>query len=57
MNPLAEHERGEAIGMQTKRDTHGNVVQSPLVVLFTKVRKGGGFFYGKSGNENHTQGL
>jgi hypothetical protein len=29
-------------------------VQSPLVVLSKKVRKGGDFFYGKSGNENHT---
>ena len=33
-------------------------VQSPLVVLKNvKVRKGGDFFYGKSSNENHTQGL
>ena len=32
-------------------------VQSPLVVLLpNKVRKGGDFFYGKSSNENHTQG-
>ena len=28
-------------------------VQSPLVVLELKVRKGGDFFYGKSSNENH----
>ena len=41
----------------TVQDTHGNVVQSPLVVLLLKVRKGGGFFYGKSSNENHTQGV
>ena len=32
-------------------------VQSPLVVL-QKVRKGGGFFYGKSAsNENHIESL
>ncbi len=32
-------------------------VQSPLVVLVLKVRKGGDFFYGKSGNENHIEGV
>ena len=32
-------------------------VQSPLVVLKSKVRKGGDFFYGKSSNENHFKGL
>ena len=33
-------------------------VQSPLVVLKElKVRKGGDFFYGKSGNENYIKGL
>ena len=32
-------------------------VQSPLVVLSKKVRKGGDFFYGKSGNENHVEGV
>ena len=32
-------------------------VQSPLVVLQTKVRKGGDFFYGKSSNENHFKGV
>ena len=32
-------------------------VQSPLVVLKSKVRKGGDFFYGKSSNENHTEGV
>ena len=37
-------------------DTHGKVVQSPLVVL-SKVRKGGGFFYGKSNYENHIEGI
>ena len=32
-------------------------VQSPLVVLQTKVRKGGDFFYGKSSNENHIKSV
>ena len=32
-------------------------VQSPLVVLKSKVRKGGDFFYGKSSNENHIEGV
>ena len=32
-------------------------VQSPLVVLRLKVRKGGDFFYGKSSNENHFKGV
>ena len=32
-------------------------VQSPLVVLKLKVRKGGDFFYGKSSNENHIEGV
>ena len=32
-------------------------VQSPLVVLKLKVRKGGDFFYGKSSNENHIKSL
>ena len=32
-------------------------VQSPLVVLQTKERKGGDFFYGKSSNENHFKGV
>ena len=32
-------------------------VQSPLVVLKSKVRKGGDFFYGKSSNENHFKGV
>ena len=32
-------------------------VQSPLVVLTTKVRIGGDFFYGKSENQNHIESL
>ena len=32
-------------------------VQSPLVVLKRKVRKGGDFFYGKSGDENYIKSL
>ena len=42
-------------------DRSGNTrasVQSPLVVLLQKkVRKGGDFFYGKPGNEDHFEGL
>ena len=49
--------RGESAGHEGSCDTHGNVVQSPLVVLHLKVRKGGGFFYGKSSNENHIEGV
>ena len=32
-------------------------VQSPLVALISKARKGGDFFYGKSGNENYIESL
>ena len=32
-------------------------VQSPLVVLKSKVRKGGDFFYGKSSNENRIESV
>ena len=32
-------------------------VQSPLVVLNVKVRKGGDFFYGKSSNENYVKSV
>ena len=37
--------------MRFSRHTRESV-QSPLVVLKLKVRKGGDFFYGKSSNEN-----
>ncbi len=42
-----------------KQDTHGRVYSHRLSYLknYYKVRKGGDFFYGKSSNENHTQGL
>ena len=56
-NPPVDMRRADRSGIGSQCDTHGNVVQSPLVVLFLKVRKGGGFFYGKSSNENHTQGV
>ena len=46
-----ENQCGVLLGHTRKR------VQSPLVVLGLKVRKGGDFFYGKSSNENHSQGL
>ena len=35
-------------------DTHGRVYSHRLSYLSIKVRKGGDFFYGNSGNENHT---
>ena len=37
-------------------DTHGEVYSHRLS-YYLKVRKGGDFFYGKSSNENHPQGL
>ena len=40
-----------------KQDTHGEVYSHRLSYLETKVRKGGDFFYGKSGNENHIEGV
>ena len=41
-----------------EQDTHGRVYSHRLSYLINlKVRKGGDFFYGKSSNENHTQGL
>lgn len=51
-------ENGDDVGSWNVHhyDTHGKVVQSPLVVL-QKVRKGGGFFYGKSNYENHIEGV
>ena len=46
-----QNQCGVPLGHTRKR------VQSPLVVLGLKVRKGGDFFYGKSSNENHIEGL
>ena len=53
---------GEKKALHKGRRHTRESVQSPLVrtkskYLLTKVRKGGDFFYGKSGNENHTQGI
>ena len=39
------------------RDTPGSVYSHRLSYLDQQVRKGGDFFYGKSGNENHIEGL
>ena len=39
-----------------QEDTHGTVYSHRLS-YFKKVRKGGDFFYGKSGNENHVEGV
>ena len=39
------------------QDTRGSVSSHRLSYLFLKVRKGGDFFYGKSGNENHIESL
>ena len=49
---LKEQERRVCFSRHTRES-----VQSPLVVLKLKVRKGGDFFYGKSSNENHTEGV
>ena len=45
------------ISVEFYEDTHGNVYSHRLSYLVYKVRKGGDFFYGKSSNENHTQGI
>ena len=39
------------------RDTHGSVYSHRLSYLNQKVRKGGDFFYGKSGDENYIEGV
>ena len=44
-------------GVWSLRGHTRECVQSPLVVLQLKVRKGGDFFYGKSSNENHIESL
>lgn len=49
-------EQKQRVGSCVRMET-GNTrkcVQSPLVVLSKKVRKEGGYFYGKFGNENYT---
>ena len=42
--------------MGVSKDTPGTVYSHRLS-YFKKVRKGGDFFYGKSGNENHVEGV
>lgn len=50
-------QNGSAFNFETAGHARGSV-QSPLVVLKVKVRKGGDFFYGnKSSNENYTESL
>ena len=41
---------------ESVKDTHGRVYSHRLSYC-NEVRKGGGFFYGKSSNENHSQGI
>ena len=53
---------GEKKALHKGRRHTRESVQSPLVrtkskYLLAKVRKGGDFFYGKSGNENHIESL
>ena len=53
---LDERKKGMKQRVGFSRHTRESV-QSPLVVLKSKVRKGGDFFYGKSSNENHIEGV
>ena len=48
---------GSSTELPDRRDTHGRVYSHRLSYLSQKVRKGGDFFYGKSGDENYTEGL
>ena len=43
--------------MGVSKDTPGTVYSHRLSYFQKKVRKGGDFFYGKSGNENHVEGV
>ena len=52
-----QKQRVENTDVRTKAGNTRRSVQSPLVVLKLKVRKGGDFFYGKSSNENHIESL
>ena len=45
------------IRVKVCKDTHENVYSHRLSYLVLKVRKGGDFFYGKSGNENYIKGV
>ena len=52
-----QKQRVENTDVRTKAGNTRRGVQSPLVVLKLKVRKGGDFFYGKSSNENYSQSV
>ena len=52
-----QKQRVENTDVRTKAGNTRRSVQSPLVVLKLKVRKGGDFFYGKSSNENYTESV
>ena len=52
-----QKQRVENTDVRTKAGNTRRSVQSPLVVLKLKVRKGGDFFYGKSSNENYSQSV
>ena len=52
-----QKQRVKNTDVRTKAGNTRRSVQSPLVVLKLKVRKGGDFFYGKSSNENYTESV
>ena len=52
-----QKQRVKNTDVRTKAGNTRRSVQSPLVVLKLKVRKGGDFFYGKSSNENYSQSV
>ena len=52
-----QKQRVKNADVKTKTGNTRRSVQSPLVVLKLKVRKGGDFFYGKSSNENYSQSV
>ena len=55
--PIKESANKSRISVEFYEDTHGNVYSHRLSYLVYKVRKGGDFFYGKSSNENHIEGV
>ena len=52
-----QKQRVKNADVKTKTGNTRRSVQSPLVVLKLKVRKGGDFFYGKSSNENYVKSV
>ena len=54
--PIKQLQDKTAVTSVSPQDTHGNVYSHRLS-YFVKVRKGGDFFYGKSSNENHIEGI